>query len=97
MPSKGYTWDQEYREKYYSSEKVQEHLERFRVSVSKPKTEEQKAKMRAAKLGRPKSEEHRQAMSLAHQRRQELKREIQRNSPDLSEHEVWELVRQQTL
>lgn len=51
-------------------------LTNLRVAVQKackgvPKTPEQKEKMRIAKLGKPKSEQHKLNMRLGHQRRRE--------------------------
>jgi hypothetical protein len=41
--------------------------------VGVPKTEEQKEKMRQAKLGKPKSEEHKKNMSLSWQKKRQEK------------------------
>lgn len=74
MSAKGTTWTDEYRERYYSSPKVQSHLEKFKVVVSQPKSEEQKKKMSLAKLGKPLSEEHKKALSIAQRTRLQLKK-----------------------
>ena len=95
MSIKGEKWDEEYRKKYFESEKVQRHQENFRLSVSKTKTEEQKKKMSAAKADRVYTEEHRANMSATQLRRQEIKKQLLEQNPDLPLEKVWELVRQE--
>jgi hypothetical protein len=43
-------WDDEFREKYYSYPKVKENVARFTIMVKRPKSEEQKEKMRIANI-----------------------------------------------
>lgn len=94
MPIKGFTWNEEYRKKYYSSERVQAHLEQFLDMVSQPKPPEQRAKMSAAKKGRKYSEQHRQNMSEAQKFRQALRKEFETQQPDLPREEIWALVKE---
>jgi biopolymer transport protein ExbB/TolQ len=94
MPTKGYTWNDEYRKKFYESDKVKDHLEKFIEQASKPKTEQQKAKMSAAKLGRKFSDEHKQNMSEAQKFRNALRKEILEQEPQLAKSEVWIKVRE---
>lgn len=89
----GYTWNDEYRDRYYSNEKVRANLAKFIELASQPKSPETREKMRLAKLGKPKSAEHKEAMSEAHKFRNSLRKEIQKQSPDLPVDKVWELVR----
>lgn len=89
----GYTWNDEYRQHYYSSEKVRDNLARFMEHASRPKSPETREKMRLAKLGKAKTAEHKAAMSESHKFRQSLKREIAAAAPELPMQEVWDLVR----
>lgn len=93
MPTKGFTWNEEYRKRFYSSEKVQAHLETFIQQASQPKTADQKEKMSRAKQGRKYSEQHRQNMSEAQKFRQALRKEIETQQPDLPKEAIWDLVR----
>jgi hypothetical protein len=89
----GYTWNDEYREQFWSSPKVQAHLNDFIAQAKQPKSPETREKMRAAKLGKPKSAEHKANMSEAHKFRQSLKKEIVAKNPELPASQVWDLVR----
>lgn len=95
MPIKGYTWNEEYKKKFYSSEKVKAHLEDFIQQAKQPKSETQKIKMSAAKKGLKYSKEHKDNMSETQRFRQALRKEIETKQPDLSKNEVWNLVRQE--
>ena len=95
MPIKGYTWDEEYRKKFYSSEKVKAHLEDFIEQAKQPKSPQQKEKMKIAKTGRKYSQQHKDNMAEAQKFRQALSKEIETNQPQLSRNEVWDLVREE--
>lgn len=95
MKRTGYTWNQEYREQFYASERVQAHLAEFVEQARLPKSPEQREKMRLAKLGKAKSAEHRARMSEAQKFRHSLKREILSREPQLPIDAVWERVRQE--
>jgi hypothetical protein len=89
----GYTWNEEYRKRFYDSPKVQEHLSEFIELAKQPKSPETKQKMSLAKQGKPKSAEHRANMAEAHKFRQSLKRELISKNPELPIEKVWDLVR----
>lgn len=91
----GYTWNDEFREEYFKSEKVQQNLERFVEMVRCPKPEAQRAKMSQAKKGRKYSDEHRAHMSETQRFRQALKKEIQTLHPDLPAEAVWKRVKEE--
>lgn len=93
MPVKGITWNDEYRKKFFSSDKVKDHLSKFIEQASLPKTDETKAKMSVAKTGRKYSEEHKNNMAETHKFRNALRKEIQASQPSLSKEEVWSEVR----
>lgn len=93
MPRRGYTWNDEYREQFYKSEKVQAHLSEFVAQASLPKSPETREKMRLAKLNKPKTAEHKANMAETHKFRQALKREVIAKNPDLPVKQVWDLVR----
>ena len=93
MAIKGVSWNDEYRKKFYSSEKVQGHLESFIEQAKQPKTDEQKAKMSVAKLGRKYSDEHKHNMSEAQKFRQALRKDIEASQPDLPPELIWSEVR----
>lgn len=92
MPRKGYTWTEEYKEKFYSSPKVKSHLEKFSEAAKLPKTEDQKAKMSEAKKGRKYSDEHKARMAETHKFRNELRRKFEEANPDLDKESIWGLV-----
>lgn len=93
MAIKGVSWNEEYRKKFYASEKVQSHLKDFVAQASQPKSDEQKQKMSIAKRGRKYTEEHRHNMSEAQKFRQALRKEIESTHPELMPEQVWEEVR----
>lgn len=93
MKTTGFTWSEEYRARYFSSEKVQQNQAAFIARASLPKPPEQRAKMAAAKSGRKFTAEHRANMSESHKFRQAIKREILATTPDLPPKELWDLVR----
>jgi len=93
MPVKGFTWNEEYRKKFYDSEKVKDHLDNFVKQASQPKTEAQKTKMSIAKTGRKYSQEHKDNMSETHKFRQALKKEILTKYPEMPADELWKQVR----
>lgn len=93
MSIKDEIWNEEYRKKYYSSDKVKAHLDRFVEQASKPKTESQKIKMSIAKTGRKYSDQHKQNMSETQKFRQNLRREIEASQPDLPSNLVWSEVK----
>ena len=94
MPLKGYTWNDEYRKRFYESEKVKAHLENFVQQASQPKSPDQRAKMSIAKKGRKYSEEHKQNMSEAQKFRQAIRKEIETAQPELPKETIWQLVRE---
>lgn len=94
MKRTGYTWNDEYREHFFKSERVQAHLKDFIEQAKQPKTDDQKEKMRMAKLGKPKTEQHRQRMSEVHKFRQDLKKQFQQQHPEKPVEEIWGLVRE---
>ena len=96
MAIKGVSWNDEYRKKFYSSEKVQAHLETFIEQAKQPKTVEQREKMSIAKRGRTYSEQHKHNMSEAQKFRQALRKEIEANDPQLPREQVWIKVREES-
>lgn len=96
MPSKGYTWSDEYRTQYYSSDAVQSHLANFIALASQIKPENQRKKMAAAKVGRKYSDQHKHNMSEAQKFRQARKKEIIESNPNLASDQVWAMVREQS-
>lgn len=94
MPVKGYTWNEEYRAKFYASQRVQEHMEKFVEQARQPKGAEQREKMRLAKLDRKYSDQHKANMAAAQRFRQALKRDIQAKNPTMPAEQVWQLVRE---
>lgn len=90
-----YQWNDEYREQFYKSEKVQKHLADFIEQAKQPKSQETKDKMSAAKEGVSKSKEHRANMSETHKFRNSLRREIIAQNPDLPKDAVWSKVREE--
>jgi biopolymer transport protein ExbB/TolQ len=95
MPHKGYTWSDEYRERFYSSDAVKQHMAKFIALASQNKPNSQRIKMAQAKVGRKYTEQHKTNMSEAQKFRQALKKDIEATHPDLASDEVWALVRQQ--
>lgn len=95
MPRIGYTWDQEYRQRYYSSERVQVHLQQFVEQASQPKTAEQRAKMSQSKLGRTYDPQHRARMSETQRHRYQIKKQLLATNPDLPMDQVWRMVKLQ--
>lgn len=93
MPSKGYIWDEEYRERYYASPKVQVHLEAFKQLVKQPKSQETKDAMSAAKKNIAKTQDQKDAMSETQKMRHALKKEVSITHADLSSKEQWALVK----
>ncbi len=93
MSRLGYTWNDEYRKQFFDSPKVQAHLADFIAQASLPKPPEQREKMRQAKLGKPKTPQHKANMSEAHKFRCSLKKEIVAKNPELPIEKVWDLVR----
>jgi len=59
-----------------------------RVHSGKPKSEEQREKMRLRKLGVPKSEEHKTAMSITHQQRIPRIELVMKYNPHLNYYEA---------
>lgn len=93
MPKKGYTWTDEYRANYYSSESVQAHLDSFRALVRQPKPEGQREKISAALTGRAKTAEQRIRMSATHRRRCALRKQLREENPTWTDQELWARVR----
>jgi hypothetical protein len=93
MKRDGYTWTDEYRAHFYSSERVQAHLEKFVAQASRPKSETQRQKMSLAKTGRKYSEEHKHNMSEAQKFRLSLKKQFQELHPEATQDQIRELVR----
>lgn len=96
MPGPGYVWDEEYREKYYSSEKVKFHLELFREQAKAPKSEETKLKMSKAKVGKPKTEEQKAKMAETQKLRHKRFREVKEVHPNWDNKEVWAEVKRKS-
>ena len=95
MPIKGYTWNEEYRKKFFESEAVREHQKKFIEQASQPKSPTQRAKMSIAKKDKKFTQEHKDNMSEAQKFRQALRKEIETNDPQLSKDLVWIKVREQ--
>jgi hypothetical protein len=93
MPVKGFIWDEEYKEKYYSYPKVQYHLEVFAEMAKKPKSEEVKHKMSIAKLNVPKTDEQKRKMSETQKKRHALFKVIKAQEPTLTKDETWGKVK----
>lgn len=93
MPAKGYVWDDEYREKYYSSPKVQYHLECFREQAQVPKTDETKLKMSLAKRNKPKTDEQKAKMAETQRMRHRLYKELSLTNPEWSRAVIWKEVK----
>lgn len=89
----GKPWSAERMRQFYESGQYEEYSTRMRA-LGKSKTEEQIEKMREAKLGIPKSLEHRAAMSAAHKARFAKFKDIQEEFPNLSKTEIWKLVKE---
>lgn len=89
----GYTWNDEYRKQFFESAKVQAHLNDFIAQAKQPKSPETREKMSRAKLGKPKSDQHKANMAEAHKFRQSLKKEIVAKNPELPASQVWQIVR----
>jgi hypothetical protein len=96
MPIKGYTWTDEYRERFYSSDAVKDHMAKFVALASQNKPESQRIKMSQAKVGRKYTEQHKTNMSEAQKFRQALKKEITETNPGLPSEQVWAMVREQS-
>jgi len=94
MPVKGFICDEEYREKYFASPKVKEHLEVFIELAKQPKSEAVKLKMSLAKQHVPKTEEHKQNLSLAQKHRHELFRKLKSQCPNMTKEELWAEVKE---
>lgn len=90
-----YQWNDEYREQFYKSEKVQEHLKDFIAQAKQPKSQATKDKMSAAKAGVSKSKDHRKNMSETHKFRNSLRRDILARDPSIPKDQVWNLVREE--
>ena len=93
MAIKDTTWDDEYRARYYASERVQVHLELFREHARQPKSLETREKMSASHKNRKKSESHKQSLSEAQRERHAIRRELAKLHPGLTLSEQWKLVR----
>jgi len=91
----GYTWNDEYRKQFFESPKVQAHLAEFIERAKQPKSPETREKMSRAKLGKAKSAEHKARLSESHKFRQSLRRDIETLHPDLPEHTIWTMVREE--
>lgn len=94
MPSKGYIWDDEYRERYYASPKVQVHLETFKTLVKAPKSKETKDKMSAAKKDVSKPQEQKDKMAETQRLRHKLRADVAVSQPDLTKQEQWAVVKE---
>jgi hypothetical protein len=87
MPRKGYTWPEE--------RKQSSHYADFLEFAKQKKSDEHRRAMSDAKKGVPKTEEHREALSCAHKERWELFRKFKESNPDLSNNEVWNMVKEE--
>lgn len=94
MPSKGYTWSDEYRERFYASDAVKQHMAKFVALASQNKPNSQRIKMSAAKSGLKYSDAHRANMAATQKFRQACKKQIETQYPDLASEEVWAKVRE---
>ena len=54
---------------------------------------ETRERMREAKLGKPKSPEHREHMSASHRLRQNIRRQVEAENPQWDIDQVWQEVR----
>lgn len=90
---KGVPWSAERVARFYDSGKYEEYRDRM-IAIGKVKTDEQKQKMREAKLGKPKSADHAAAMSNTHKQRWAWFAEVSKEYPDLDKTAVWAIVRQ---
>ena len=95
MPVKGYTWTDEYRESFYNSDAVKQHMVKFIALASQKKPDSQRFKMAAAKSGLKYTEQHKANMSATQKFRQACKKEIETLHPDLASEQVWAMVREQ--
>ena len=95
MPTKGYTWSDEYRERFYASDAVKQHMAKFVAAASQNKPESQRLKMSIAKSGLKYSDQHKANMAATQKFRQACKKEIETLHPDLASEEVWAMVREQ--
>jgi hypothetical protein len=59
--------------------------------AGKSKTEQQRERMRAAKLDKPKSEQHRANMRATHQQKNARVRQIQERNPQLTFREAYKI------
>ena len=94
MPSKGYIWDEEYRDKYYASPKVQDHLKVFLIAVSRPKSKETKDKMSEAKKDKVFTQEHKDNLAATQRLRHQLRKSIAQAEPNLTSAEQWAKVKE---
>lgn len=94
MPIKGYTWSDEYRERFYSSDAVKEHQAKFIALASQNKPKSQRIKMAIAKQGRKYSDQHKANMAATQSFRHARKKEIETLHPELASEQVWAMVRQ---
>ena len=95
MPVKGYTWSDEYYERFYASDAVQQHLSKFIALSKEKKPESTRIKMSLAKKDRKYSDQHKHNMSETQKFRHALKKEIENENPQLASGEVWAKVREQ--
>lgn len=90
MPRRGYKWSQERHDAWIESGGPEAKSKQWK---GVPKTEEQKQKMREAKLGVEKSAEHKESMARAHRARWDKYRKVKELYPDLAVSEVWDLIK----
>jgi hypothetical protein len=89
---KGIPWTDQRKREFYESGLYEMYQERMSM-LGKKKTPEQIEKMREAKLGVKKSDEHRAAMSNAHKERFRIFAQLSEQYPNLSKTEIWALIR----
>lgn len=86
-------WSPERLAHYYESGQYDASRDRM-IAIGKVKTDEQKQKMREAKLGKPKTADHAAAMSNTHKQRWAWFAEVSEEYPELDKSAVWVIVRQ---
>jgi len=89
---KGLPWSDERRERFITSGNDVKYKERM-AALGKVTTDQQRERMRAAKLGVAKTPEQCAAMSNSHKQRWEWYAEVKAEFPELKKSEVWRIVR----
>lgn len=93
---KGRPWSEERKQRFIESGQ-RDRITEILCEVAKNKTPEQRAKMRKAKLGVAKSEEHKANMSESHKQRWVYYRDLEATMPDAEPSELWAILKEMRL